>query len=374
MTSQQHGKWFWRAGYYVFPLTARSIPEKAERELQEAKEALDALERANENADHGNTHVHSNLSKEEALAETNLLTKKLGALIAFQNAFYRAQPRWELVDISARSPLEATAIAEEFLLVAKEASAEYCWILNEPPAHADWELHGWKHVSYEDLLEVSDEAKCSWVPEIRIDATVGSRNAEDLFKRAIAREPEAVATINFLLPSKEDRLSVAKSMCSGDVSEADVCRIPSPLDLGVQLLRVIMNKPTSPDAEVARKRLQQLISKKSLTRGSRGKGRPRENHHPETVRRVYIMANSLLRQVRQVDELLQRQIQSPIQRQKIVAQHYPWFSESRVYSKDAKSNDLLSMQPSEAALHVAAAPLGLSPSKVEKLVHRKRPS
>ena len=135
-----------------------------------------------------------------------------------------------------------------------------------------------------------------------------------------------------------------------------------------------MNKPTSPEADVARRRLQQLTSRKLLTRGSRGKGRPRENHHPETVRCVYIMANSLLRQVRQVDALFQTQIQDPIQMQELIAQYYPWLIKARVYSKDRKSDSILNMQPSEGALHVAAVPLGLSPSKVEKLVLRKRAS
>jgi len=84
------------------------------------------------------------------------------------------------------------------------------------------------------------------------------------------------------------------------------------------------------------------------------------------------MANALVRQVRQVDELLKMHIPNVVERMQIIGKYYPWYGETTLYSRHAAPEELLSSQPSEAALRVAAKPLGLSPSKIEKLVHRKK--
>jgi len=376
VSSDRTGRWFFRVGFWVVPLTDQGIEglRKANESLESSRRReKESLELQSKKFEASNQRF-STKEGQEALAKTEEINSVLMSVIASERAFYRVQPKWNLVEIPTQSRKDAAAVVEEFLATAEEASAEYCWIFNEPPDHKDWEVHAWKHVSYQDLLQVSEEAKNSVTAEVRVLAAIGSENVENLLQRAIAREPEAVAIVDLLLPSKEDRLSIVQSMCTGKVTKDDVEKIPSAMDLGTELLELILNKRTSPEADTARQNLQKLISKKVLTGFSRGRGRPAEKLDLETVRRVYIMANALLRQIRQVDELLRKHVPTATERQQIIGGFYPWYLKVKVYSTDAAVGDLISLQPSEGALRVAAQPLGLSPSKIEKLVLRKKAS
>ena len=376
VTSDRTGRWFFRVGFWVVPLTDRGIEglRKADESLEPSRRREEeSLERQSKKFDASDQRFCTK-EAQEALARTEEIDTLLISLVASERAIYRVQPKWNLVEIPTQSRKDVAAVVEEFLAMAEEASAEYCWIFNEPPGHKDWEVHAWKHVSYQDLLQVSEEAKNSFSAEVRVGAAIGSENVENLLQRAIAREPEAVAIVDLLCPSKEDRLSIVQTMCTGKVIKADIEKIPCAMDLGTELLEIILNKPTSLEADTARQSLQKLISKKVLTGFSRGRGRPGGRLDLETVRRVYIMANALLRQIRQVDELLRKHVPTATERQQIIGGFYPWYLKTKAYSKDIAVGDLLSLQPSEGALRVAAQPLGLSPSKIEKLVLRKKAS
>ena len=376
MSSDRTGKWFFRVLFWVVPLTDQGIEglRKANEGLESSiRREKESLERQSKKFDASNERFGTK-EAQEALAATEEINSKLLSVIASERATYRVQPKWNLVEIPTQSRKDVAAVVEEFLVMAKEASAEYCWIFNEPPGHKDWEVHAWKHVSYQDLLQVSEEAKNSFSAEVRVEAAIGSKNVENLLQRAVAREPEAVAIVDLLLPSNEDRLSIVQTMCTGKVTEADIEKIPSAIDLGTELLEITLNKRTSLEADTARQNLQKLISKKVLTGFSRGRGRPGGKLDLGTVRRVYIMANALLRQIRQVDELLRTHVPTATERQQMIGGFYPWYLKTKVYSTDTVVGDLLSLQPSEGALRVAAQPLGLSPSKIEKLVLRKKAS
>jgi hypothetical protein len=280
-------------GYRVWPLTHLPISDadqllldKARRGLDRAKSARDGTERRND---------EHPLSENEARVFSESLTTYVKAIIAYDEAYYRSQVDWDLASVQVSSLDEAIDVVNEFLAMTAHASAEYCWQLNEPPEHS-WELHSWKHISYGDIIDLSKEAKWSDVPAIRMDAFVGSENVEPLLKRAIGREIEAVAAVNFLLPTMQDRIEAFKMFCSSDVLESSIREIPSSIELGMNYLRTIPGDPTSQNAEDARENLRRLTSRKSLTLGLRKQGRPRDTQHPESVRRLYIMGNALLRQ------------------------------------------------------------------------------
>jgi hypothetical protein len=371
--NKESGKWFWRVGYYVLPRKVRvSIPSRRQEEIRAARQEVDASRREHKSYRLDAELPVATLNKEEAKALSDSIVTSLKAAHKLQSAVYRAQPTWKLSDVRAFSRQDLKAIVEEFLEFATVASGEYGWMSNDPPDTASWELHGWKHICHNDLIALSNEAQRSWVPEIRMIAAVGGKNIENLFARAIAQEAEAIAAINFLLPSQEERISVARSFCSQGVSDADIRRIPPVLDLGMDLLRIILRAPASPGADLARKQLQRLISRKSLTQGLRGRGRPREPYDPDIVRLTYVAANVLFRQARQVDELLRTQITDDSERASIITRHYPWIKRLSPYVPGEKPRHFLDLSPSAAAIQMLANLLDISSSTIEKLVHRKR--
>lgn len=263
-------RWFYRAGYWVIPLATSS--KTVLRQLDQANEWMSGLQPIHlPKAPAGPTK----LTKRKTIALTDKIAAGVRALSERKVAIYKAQPKWNFSDIDVSTAEHVEPLITQFLTVASSASTEYCWTFDEPPSPS-WEIHAWKHICYSDLEEICKEARRPWVPEVRVIAAIGSENVPDLFRRAIAKEPEAIAAISFLLPSPDDRISVAKSLCPPDIAETDIHLIPSFLDFGTGLLAAIARGPSLPEAEDARTNLRRLISLKSLTQGLRRRGRPRQ--------------------------------------------------------------------------------------------------
>ena len=117
-------------------------------------------------------------------------------------------------------------------------------------------------------------------------------------------------------------------------------------------------------------------SEKSIRSKAKGAGRPGKTLHPEPLEILLLMGNALFIQLREVNGLLTRCVDSRERRERFLRHHYPWIEEIRVEGKDESQGEplpkLLKMTPEKAAVFIASAILGVSTSKIDKDVRRGR--
>lgn len=88
------------------------------------------------------------------------------------------------------------------------------------------------------------------------------------------------------------------------------------------------------------------------------------------ARRAYIASNALFRQVRHVNAFLVKQGLDTKKKNELMRRYYPWIESQNLYNRDEEGGDFVSLSPTDAALKMVSQLLGISASKVEKLVHR----
>lgn len=220
--------------------------------------------------------------------------------------FYNAQPKWSLSDIQIGSSSEALQVLGEFLRFVEVTAAEFCWTVNRPVRGMDWKQHAWKHTTFAEIETiVADVNSGRWLPlELRVDQLGSLEEAQTLFQRAERGEPDAVARIDSVFPSRADKIAAARHLF--DLKDEDAAHpILSAPQLAAKLAEIAVRAPDSPDAERARRGSVLLLSKQGA-KGSRPQGgRPPSPHHEEVVTTIWMMSYAMSKQLREVYNFLQ---------------------------------------------------------------------
>jgi len=306
------------------------------------------------------------MSRPEAEKLTRSLVEEGRHAVQARLRYYNAHPRWSLKDINVDSAAESAGVIAEFLRLVEHAALEFCWPLNYPDKNMHWQQHGWTHTTFSTIKGlIADVVSGTWVSPL---ALIGStEKARDLFRRAERKEPEAVARINSLFASEVDRDSAAREIF---MSTEPIPRILSVGDLAAELAQRAVRDPDSPEAEWARHKLSQLVSKHAVKGSTSGGGRPRSPYDGETVLVVWMMCFCVCKQMREVDQFLKKIEKDESKRRPQLNQLYPWVS-AELY-KDPLSF-LKDGDTSYCALKLTGSLLELSPSKIQKTVYLPRP-
>lgn len=292
------------------------------------------------------------------------------ALADFEVAKYNAQPTWSLRDFRISSREEGTKFVNEFCQCVTFTAQQYCWILNFPGLRTEmmWKKHAWKHVSFEALEEVkTDVLSFDYPPPgVRLDLVGSHDEAEQLFYRASGRDPAAIARLNYLFPSQQDKLAAAEDLLSDSkVARETVGRMPSVRELAAEYVEKAVSFPDSEEAEVARSSLSKLISKGATKRTSPGRSRPRIPYHDESIQLIFMMSYALCKQLVEVDTFLENLGPIKHERRATLSGFY-----ARMLKRvNLELLDFLGPKPSSAARAITAKVLHISPSKVEKAVY-----
>jgi hypothetical protein len=281
-------------------------------------------------------------------------------------AFYNAQPCWSLREIQVNSSSEVHQAVEEFLGLAKIAAAEFCWAMNLPVSGMGWKIHGWKHTTFAEIENIIKDLNAGhWLPpELRADLIRSAAEAEALFHRASRNEPEAVARLDFLFPSKEDKLRAGQAIL--DTTQNPI--VPAPEFLAADWVRTAIRHPDSNEAEEARDNLRRLVSKQAA-KGSRPKGgRPASQHHEEIVSTIWMMSYCISKQMREIQKFLLKSEPDEKKRRAILDESYLWLYP--VTGMDYVQ--FLEFGNTQSALELAGKLLGISASKVAKVVHSRQ--
>ena len=280
---------------------------------------------------------------------------------------YSAQPRWSLADIQV-SRAEVPELVAEFLKFVEVTALEFCWVLPFGCHRKDLKRHAWKHVSYSVLKELTADIKARRYspPEVIIDELGGRDAARASFRCAERRDPKAVSRISAFLPTESGRQAAARALFHDCEPSEPVPHVPGIVELGIRYLRIIAQNPHSPEADRARGDLRQLVSARTVKGSSLSKGRPRAGYHREAVEAMLLMGNALFLQLREVKGLLDKQ-----QEPRRVTEFYPWLSPV-LKDKDYDLQSLLKTEPFRAGALIVSHLLEISPSKIEKLVYRRR--
>lgn len=286
-------------------------------------------------------------------------------------ALYSAQPDWSFCDFRVTSLAEAVKVVAEFLSLVESATLEFCWPLawplHQPTELVDWKRHSWKHVFFGSIREflVDASAGQELPPQVRLELIGTFEDAQELFRKAARREPEAVARIESLFPTREDRRCAAEHLFEQVEPPQELPRIPSVADLAAEFATHAVHDPDSEEADKFRKRLRVLMSKRAA-KGSAAHGRPRIPHHDVTVVTAYMMSYGLAKQLKEVCRFLEQFQRRDEEWLCLIDQLYPWVSGTLHLSVE----NVLTLETSKSACQIAGKALGLSPSKVEKTVYR----
>ena len=195
---------------------------------------------------------------------------------------YDSQPDWALQEVAADSAEQAVEVAREFMALAKQASIAFCWPLDGYNIEkAEWKKHAWKHIRFEDLVEVGKNARFHVVAYLRMEPN----EARELLQRAAKRDPVAVARVRHLYRQGELR-EVAELVCAR-AQLAD--EIPTVDELAGEYADTIHSNRDADAAQAARKNLDVLLAKKSALGPGAGAGRPKESYHRESVLLAFLI-------------------------------------------------------------------------------------
>lgn len=271
-----HGLWFYSAAYWLCPLGVTiCLPDRSKsRRIFDSDHQLEPTEQ----------HTPKQVSKAEAEARSAEIRNMAKELNEAERQFYNAQPVWRLREISIRRPDEVLEVVNEFLRMVPETSAEYCWPMRDPGNEICWQLHGWKHISYDDIAEFWRDDRLGIEPATnRAEALGETAEVQQLFSAAARRDPEALGIIWSQFPNAEDHREILESFFTSNERPG---RIPHPSELAADLVGTIFRAPCSDEADLARKSLLKLISV-SVARGSRKrKGAPEDanrGYNPATA-------------------------------------------------------------------------------------------
>lgn len=310
---------------------------------------------------------YDQICQEKGRVTAERLARMGEALSNLETAWYNAQPIWSIRHIRVNSRSEATEVVKEFLRMVRFTSTVFCWPLNCPVRPAQWEKHGWKHISFAELRTYVDDMERGWEPTVqtRADLIGSTDEVQRLFKKAASKDPAAVARIDALFPREEEKKQILDDFFASSERPTE---IPSAADLAAELAGIAIGSPDSKEAEQARRASSVLVSKRAAKGGAPQGGRPPGPYPDETILLLYKMSYALNKQLREVQGFL-KIWESPLEkRNDLFQQLCPWVSE--IVGNDLQS--ILESRPAKAACHIAGAVFGISASKVEKTLDKHR--
>ena len=127
----------------------------------------------------------------------------------------------------------------------KFAAAEFCWTLNRPTKEMHWKKHSWKHTTFAEIEWILADVKAGrWLPpQVTVDQIGSFERARSLFRRAERGEPDAVARVDSLFPSEEDKYTAARHLF-GLKDEDSGPVIPSIHQVAAQFAEIAVRSPT----------------------------------------------------------------------------------------------------------------------------------
>jgi hypothetical protein len=367
------GKWFVRVGYHVFPLAlAGKLKNLADQRAPiAARRAPVETENPTSLSKTGTLEARA-----QAQAFDQQLRKTVKEMVELTLQLYNRQLRWSLRDLRANSVDEGLSISKEFLELAYVASGEFGWSTHPLPEGMHWKQHCWKHIHETDLKRVADDVEAGRQPFN--DAPLGllgsSEEALKLFRRAARCEPGAVARLHHLFPLRCDLEDMADYLFCGverpEKTRRIIASIPSVEELAGRYAAVLVRHPDSKEAEHAQRDLD-ILTSKSAAKGSGGRaGRTRSGFGKDTVAQVYMMSYALFKQLKEVDRFLEG-LNGGIHwndeaRNQQLRKLYP------LLAGLLKSGEIMPPRRGDRSTtpcKIAGAVLGVSPSKVAKIVY-----
>jgi hypothetical protein len=246
--------------------------------------------------------------------------------------------------------------------MVETTSAEFAtsmWPLHELGGEMRWREHGWKHVSYTDVESFWQD--CCYGPESAHNKTeaLGDKEVRKLFFDAANHDPEAVGILWTLFPNREDHDEIIETFFWRDERPT---RIDDPSSVASDLVEKLFARPGSDESQNARKALLKMISV-SVSRGTRsGKGRPKTRVARSSLRLLWKMSYSLVRQIVELNDFLGLYKETEKDRPRILLDAYPWIT-----SVSRNLTNFLSYGPSKASLEVVGHLTGISSSYLEKM-------
>jgi len=144
------------------------------------------------------------MTRKEAEALTRKLARQFKESLDYSNALYSAQPQWSLSDFSVSSG-EIMELLQEFMDFVDYTTSHFRWVTGAPPNEKELMKHGWKHITYDLIKELTDSDMSFLVPAaFRVDLVGTSEQFLDLIRQAENRVPQAVARLEFLFPRRDD--------------------------------------------------------------------------------------------------------------------------------------------------------------------------
>ena len=189
---------------------------------------------------------------------------------------YNDQVGWQLHSMAPESPSEALRLLREFGRVAHEASEKFRWAttyleksdkwcIRENFRQWDVKRHGWKHVSFKDLIGNARRVRHG-------DAKTALRQTvfrlapgefEVLVRNASQSKPVDVAHLWYLCKSKKNIGRVLREFYRWTVPAVStrelLAKIPSPIELAVRYVKAIYECP-SRKSDKQRQCLEDLVS------------------------------------------------------------------------------------------------------------------
>jgi hypothetical protein len=267
---------------------------------------------------------------------------------------------------------EARAVLTEFMALADKAAWEFGWISNFPHRRSkhNWRKHGWKHVSFNAIIEIRDDFVKFLPPEMRPELIGPAEEARAVFRAAESHEPTAVARLQHLFP-RHDGLSEATEVLFVYEGKREIlAKIPLVEELAADWAAQAVEHPESSEAQQARKKLRLLVAKSSALGSTADGGRSRVPWHEEVVDIVFVASYCLGVQIRQVNGLLAKTEAGVGKRNRELANCYPQLQ--MMQGPPGCVSNCLASQPTQIACIIASQVLKISPSKIEKIVYRGR--
>ena len=238
-----------------------------------------------------------------------------------EDRHYNDQLRWQLRSIAPTSHPEALRLLREFGRVAHEASEKFHWATTYLEKSDKWcirvnfrrwdvKRHGWKHVSFKDLIGNARKVRHG-------DAKTALRQTvfrlapgefEVLVRNASQSKPVEVAHLWYLCKSKKNIGRVLREFYRWAVPAVStkelLAKIPSPIELAVRYVEAIYECP-SRRSDKQRQCLEDLVSAGAIQNAGKDDYRPTIIYSWADVVFVRAMSYSFVKQVNHARSFLE---------------------------------------------------------------------
>lgn len=354
---RKEGRWFVAEGFWLVP--------NMESVIYPALERFKFSNSRNRKSREQTVGKRSRtISRKQAEIRTRRIARDFKELVEESKALYMAQPQWSLRDFSVNSG-EIVALLQEFMEFVEYAASYFEWTGRLPVLRTDLQKHGWKHITYDFIRELVDD-KASLVPApIQADLAGTPEQLMDLIRQAESRVPSSAARLEFLFPERDDLAYACEVTMSEKVPRARLDKIPTVGQLAAQWATEAVRNPDATEGQLARDRLQLLVSRGSVLRSSLDKGRPKVQVHQTAIKDIYEITYCLIKQIQEVKQFFAKYLSGDKEIEFHLWIFYPWLRD--VIGKNVLS--FVNGSTSDSAARLTGLMLGISPSKVQQTIY-----